>query len=89
MNSRAFNVYLMSDDSQLLYHDGKTLHPYTVDGKAERCHIETVYYRNADHMDLEYVRRSLIDHDGYPEGIVIEEEFPLDDEEERSYFSGR
>lgn len=86
MNSRAFNVYLMSDDPKLLYFDGKTVYPYTVDGKAERVWIDTVYYSNTDANDVDYVRKSLIEHDGYPEGIVVEEQSPLDAAEARRYY---
>ena len=32
-------------------------------------HIDTVYF-NPD-CDAEYVRKSLVEHDGYPEGIKV------------------
>jgi len=74
MNSRAFNVYMLSTDPYLLYFDGKTLLPYTVENKAERVWVDTVYYSNNHVIDADHVRTSLIEHDGYPEGIIVEEE---------------
>ena len=32
-------------------------------------HIDTVYF--TPDCDAEYVRKSLIEHDGYPEGIMV------------------
>jgi len=76
MNSRAFNVYLASNDPALHNYDDESLYPYTVDSLPERVCIDTVYYNNTDTIDADYVRTSLIEHDGYPTSIIVEEDVP-------------
>lgn len=41
-------------------------------GKIVRRFSDTVFFD--DNCDADYVRRSLIDHDGYPDDIVIQRE---------------
>lgn len=41
-------------------------------GKVVRLFTDTVFFD--DNCDADYVRRSLIDHDGYPADIVVQKE---------------
>ena len=35
--------------------------------------IDTIFYSDIDHITLEDVKKSLIDHDGYPHDIIVRE----------------
>jgi len=40
---------------------------------ADKHHIDTVYYDPS--CDAEYVKKSLIDHDGYPSNISVRKDY--------------
>lgn len=66
----AYNVFLPSDHEDIPVFTRHTA-PYTVEGEPELVEIDTVFY--VSDQDPEEVRRSLIDHDFYPDDINVEE----------------
>lgn len=69
---RSFDVYLPSDSESIpIWTDHPA--PYTVEGEVEQVPIDTVFFLDSDTIDIREVRESLIDHDGYPFDINVEE----------------
>lgn len=64
----SFDVYLPSDDDRIDLWSAHSF-PYTVEGKAELVLIDTVF--GTENMTSEEVRDSLVNHDGYPDNIVV------------------
>lgn len=79
MKTQAWDVVLLKTSSNLNYPDTIVkvrlpfntvkAHLISVNGSHDCYHVDTVFF-DSD-CDHQYVKRSLVDHDGYPSNIVV------------------